>query len=210
MATKWIENGDANVAFKCSEDKANIFLIGDSIRMGYCATVADELVDVAQVFYPKGNCKNTQNVITSMKTWVNMFDRCDRIDIVQFNCGHWDAAHWSGYEISLTSENEYARNIKMIICLLKRYFCNAKIVFATTTPMNPSGVVGVNPRSNAEIDQYNKIAIDVSTSENIIVNDLNAVAKDFGSECYIDYCHFTKDAFERLGREVAANLRRLI
>ena len=46
--------------------------------------------------------------------------------------------------------------------------------------------------------------------ENIIVNDLNAVAKDFGSECYIDYCHFTKDAFERLGREIATNLRRLI
>ena len=210
MVRKWIENGDANVSFECSESKANVFLIGDSIRMGYCAAVADELVDVAQVFYPKDNCKNTQNVITSIKTWVNMFDRPDRVNIVQFNCGHWDVAHWNGYEISLTSENEYARNIKMIIYLLKRYFCNAKIVFVTTTPMNPNGVVGVNPRCNTEIDNYNKVAVDVSRNENIVVHDLNAVAKDFGSECYSDYCHFTKDASKRLGREIANNLRQLI
>ncbi|MBO5203103.1 MAG: hypothetical protein J6B72_00620 [Clostridia bacterium] len=210
MTTKWIENGDANVAFKCSESKANIFLIGDSIQMGYRVTVAAELADVAEIFYPNGNCKNTQNVITSMKTWVNMFDRPDKVDIVQFNCGHWDVAHWNGYETSLTSESEYAKNVKIIICLLKQYFCNAKIVFATTTPMNPSGVVGINPRYNEEIDRYNKVAIDVARSENIIVNNLNEVAKDFGTECYTDYCHFTKDAFAILGKEVATNLRQLI
>lgn len=210
MTTKWVENGDANVAFKCSDSKKNIFLIGDSIRQGYCATVADELADIAEVFYPKGNCKNTQNVITSIKTWVNMFDSPDRVDIVQFNCEHWDIAHWNGYETSLTSENEYAKNIKMIIYLLKQYFCNAKIVFATTTPMNPSGAVGINPRYNDEIDRYNKVAIDLAISENIIVSNLNEVAKNFGTACYTDYCHFTKDTFELLGKEVATNLRQLI
>ena len=210
MATKWVENGDASVAFKCSDSKKNIFLIGDSIRRGYCATVAEELSDIAEVFYPKENCKNTQNVITSMKTWVNMFDRPDKIDVVQFNCGHWDVAHWNGYEHSLTSESEYEKNIRMIIYLLKQYFCNAKIVFLTTTPMNPNGEVGVNPRYNEEIERYNKVAVDVVIKENVDIYDLNEWTKDFGAECYADYCHFTKDTFELLGKEVARNLRNLI
>ena len=210
MATKWVENGDASVAFKCSDSKKNIFLIGDSIRLGYCATVAEELSDIAEVFYLKENCKNTQNVITSMKTWVNMFYRPDKIDVVQFNCGHWDVAHWNGYEHSLTSESEYEKNIRMIIYLLKQYFCNAKIVFLTTTPMNPNGVLGVNPRHNTEIDRYNEIAIGIAKREGVIINDLNAVAKEFDADAYADYCHFTKDTFELLGKEVARNLRNLI
>ncbi|MBQ9112790.1 MAG: SGNH/GDSL hydrolase family protein [Clostridia bacterium] len=210
MATKWIENGDSKIVFRCSDSKRNIFLIGDSIRQGYCATVAEELADIAEVFYPKSNCESTQNVITSMRTWANTFDRPDRVDIVQFNCGHWDVAHWNGYELALTSENEYAKNIKMIIYLLRQYFCNAEIVFATTTPMNPNGVVGVNPRYNAEIDKYNEIAVNVAKNENIIVSDLNATVREFGSECYSDYCHLTKQAFEYLGKDVAIKLKQIL
>ena len=210
MATKWIENGDSKVAFRCNDSKKNIFLIGDSIRQGYCATVTEELSDIAEVFYSNGNCKNTQNVITSMKAWVNAFDRPDRVDIVQFNCGHWDVAHWNGYECSLTSEGEYEKNIRMIIYLLRRYFCNAKIVFATTTPMNPNGAVGINPRYNTEIDRYNEIAVEVSKREGVAINDLNTVAKSFGSDAYADYCHFTKEKFAFLGSEVAKVLRSLI
>ena len=36
---KWVENGVANVIFYCSDEKPNIFPIGDSIRKGYCETV---------------------------------------------------------------------------------------------------------------------------------------------------------------------------
>ena len=46
--------------FVCSESKKNIFLIGDSIRQGYCKVVAEELLDIAKVFYIEDNCRNTQ------------------------------------------------------------------------------------------------------------------------------------------------------
>ena len=46
---KWIENGEGGAAFRCSADKPNVFLIGDSIRKGYCKTVAGELEGKARV-----------------------------------------------------------------------------------------------------------------------------------------------------------------
>ena len=205
----WVENGISEIAFSCSQSKTNIFLIGDSIRRGYCATVKEKLADVAEVFYVSENCRNTQNVITSLKKWAGMFDRTDRMNLVHFNCGHWDVAHWNGCAQSLTSETEYAKNIQMIVDLLKRFFPNAKLIFATTTPMNPDGgsTGGVNPRSNDEINRYNRIAVEIATQNGVAISDLNAYMQNWGSEYYTDTCHLTLDAFALLGEEVARRLR---
>lgn len=206
---KWIEDGAADKSFYCGEG-ANIFLIGDSIRKGYCATVRERLSDVARVFYVDDNCRSSQNIIFSMKNWAGRFDDCSKVDIIQFNCGHWDVAHWNGYELSLTSEAEYEKNIRMIILLLRKFFPNARLVFATTTPMNPNGGVGTNPRSNEEIDRYNSIAQRVATELSVDIADLNSATRQWGSECYRDYCHFTPESFERLGESVAEYLRKMI
>ena len=208
----WIEEGIAEVEFKCSDDKKNVFLIGDSIRRGYCPTVKENLLDIAEVYYPNDNCRNTQHVVTRLKKWAGMIDKCEKIDLVHFNCGQWDAAHWNGYDISLTSESEYERNIKMIIDLLKRFFPNAKIVFATTSPMNPVGgsTGGINPRSNDEINRYNKLAVAVCEKEGIDVNDINGFMKDWGEEHFTDTCHLKKASFAILGEEVAKILRKYL
>lgn len=209
---KWIENGYSSVEFLCSQQKKNIFLIGDSIRCGYCATTKEELEDIANVFYVDENCRSTQYVISSLKGWSEKFSHPELVDIVQFNCGHWDAAHWSGYKLPLTSEHEYQKNIEAIIYLLRYFFPNAKLVFATTTPMNPEGgsIGGVNPRSNEDILRYNEIAIKVALAHNVMINDLNAYMRDWGSEYYIDTCHLTTAAFETLGQKVANQLRLIL
>lgn len=208
--SNYVENGNADGRFHCNKEKGNIFLIGDSIREGYCKTVKKELSDVAEVFYIGDNCRHTQNVITSLRSWAMSFVDRDYVNIVQFNCGHWDVAHWNGYETSLTSPEEYAKNIKMIIYIIKKYFVNAKIVFATTTPMNPTGEQGVNPRSTEEIIEYNKIAKKAIEGEDVILNDLYEFTREWGSESYEDYCHYTKENFEILGKEVARKLRELL
>ena len=110
------------------EIKKNIFLIGDSIREGYCEIVKNEFLDKADVFYVNDNCRSTQYVIFMMKTWWNMFDNADKIDIVHFNCGHWDTAHFAGAPSPLTSEEEYAKNLRIILFLIRKFFKNAKIV----------------------------------------------------------------------------------
>ena len=207
---KYAEDGAAGAEFVCSNSLPNIFLIGDSIRKGYCKTVKKELEGKAEVFFVDDNCRSTQYVIFMFRKWVQMFDKPERVDVVHFNCGHWDMAHFSGTSESLTSAEEYGRNIGKIIFLIRRYFPNAKIIFATTTPMNPNGKVGINPRTNAEVERYNEIATAVCRAEGIEINDIHAYTRDWGEEYFQDYCHLTKEAFADLGRKVANKITKSI
>ena len=207
---KHIEDGAASKKFICSDDKADIFLIGDSIRLGYCDIVKTNLHNDANVFYVEDNCRNTQYVITSLHGWFNKFSAPEKVDLVLFNCGHWDIAHWLGVECSLTDIDEYARNIRIIIDLLRKLFINAKIVFATSTPMNPNGVVGVNPRTDEEIDRYNSAAVKVCKEKLVPVIDLNKFCRDWDSSFYSDYCHLTNEGYKCLGEEVANRLKRYL
>lgn len=186
-----------------TSDLPEILLIGDSIRIGYCRYVEQTLRGRAEVKWPKENCRSSQNILISLAFWRGLVASPK---IVQFNCGHWDAAHWDGDASPLTTVEEYGRNVRMIIRRIRRYWPEAKIVFATTTPMNPNGRLGENPRTTQSIRLYNSEGIRVARSEGVEVNDLFAVTEKWPASDYADYCHFTKSASERLGKLVAARL----
>ena len=50
-------------------------------------------------------------------------------------------------------------------------FPHAAIIFALTTPMNPDGNIGLNPRTNREIEKYNAVAGEVMRKLGVTVND---------------------------------------
>ena len=131
-----------------------------------------------------------------------MFENTDEIDTVLFNCGHWDIAHWNGDETALTDLNSYSENIRKIILQLRKLFKNSRIIFITTTPMNPAMPECVNPRTNEEIGEYNKVAIEISNREKIEVFNLNEFVKDWGKEYYKDYCHFTEEGFNNIADKI--------
>lgn len=187
-------------------DKKIVLLIGDSMRMGYCETVKKELADIAEVVYPIDNCRFTQYVLTMLNAWAGLCDK-EKVDLVQFNCGHWDAAHFGAEEYPLNSIDTYAHNIRRIITRLHSTFPNAKVIFANSSPMNPNGECSINYRTTEDIIRYNEAAEAVATEMNVPVNDIFSVMKDWGSECYADYAHLTKEGFETLGKEVAAYIR---
>ncbi|MBQ7840648.1 MAG: SGNH/GDSL hydrolase family protein [Lachnospiraceae bacterium] len=201
-----IEDGNASKQFICSDIKKNIFLIGDSIRLGYCDATREALSNMAEVFFVPENCRNTQYVITCLNGWANMFSDRTCVDIVQFNCGHWDVARWCGGEFPLTSEDEYKKNLQIIIDMISVLFPNAKKIFATTTTMNPNGQKALNDRTNSDIERYNDIAKGVMIKNNIEINDLFAITKEWDSSYYGDYCHFTAEANRILGEYVANTL----
>ncbi len=186
--------------------RPEILLLGDSIRLLYCEKVEKDLKDRFDVRYPKWNTGNTQTLINSL---AKLRGLASRPKVVQFNCGHWDASHWDGDEEPLTSLEEYAKNIRLIIVRLKKYYPNAKIVFATTTPMNPDGSMGRNRRTTAELRRYNDAAVRVARAEGVQINDLFALTESWPTAEYADYCHFTAEAAERLGSVVAERLEYL-
>lgn len=183
----------------------NVLLLGDSIRLGYCAFVKEELKDTANVFYPEENCQFTQYTLVSLPRWVTVPEVApDKIDLVHWNNGHWDVAHWNKEEVSLNTPEQYAVMLERIYRKL-RFFCpNAKIIFALTTPVSPGIGVMANPRSNEEIRQYNGAASDVMKKQGVPVNDLYTLAeKEIPASLYRDYCHFKEEGYRILGRQVA-------
>ncbi len=186
-----------------------VMLLGDSIRLGYCATVREDLADVAAVFYPDENCRHTHHTLTMLGSWATLCPP-EQVRVVLFNCGHWDIAHWSGEPNNLTALPVYDENIGRIFDRLRGIYPHAAIAFVTTAPMNPNGKQGVNPRTNEEIIRYNRAAVQVIRERGGHIIDLFAAAEDWGEDSYYDYCHFTPEAFAQLGHIVAEEIRRML
>ena len=192
-----------------AEIKKEILLLGDSIRMGYCETVREALKDTYTVAFPSENCRSTQH--TLIELWRSLeLVKAENTALVLFNCGHWDIARWSDDPVPLTSEGEYGRNIGLIIERLRRYFPGAKLVFATTSRMNPGAHVCANYRDDAIIGRYNDIASAVCREKGISVMEMNRYCEKYTPADYADYCHLTPEAFHDLGLYVAGELRKLL
>ena len=66
------EEGFSEIEY--SGERKKVLLIGDSISIGYRPFVKEYLADEFDVTYPNDNCRNTHYVLTSLRTWVNMFE----------------------------------------------------------------------------------------------------------------------------------------
>lgn len=203
------EGGGIKVtADTCDNTKKTVLLIGDSIRMGYCGYTKEALKDIANVYYPDDNCRFAQNILVCLGWWADLVPNKDNVDVVHWNCGHWDIAKWHGEDKSLNSIEEYCKILERIHNAINRIFPNAKVIFATTTPMNPAGLPAKNERTTAEIVEYNKAAMKVMDRIGAEVNDLFFVTKDLSADYYSDYCHYTEQGFELLGKQVAEYIRK--
>ena len=185
------------------DDLKRVILLGDSIRIGYSPYLCKELSGVADVRYPQENCRNTQFTYIGLSWWKDLFDCPEKVDLVYWNNGHWDIAHWGGDRLSLNSVDQYAEMLERIHCRLNSLFPNARIIFSTTTPSNPNGITGVNPRTNEEIIKYNSKAKRILEKRGVIIHDLFEMLKDKDESFYSDYCHLTPQGFEYLGKVIA-------
>lgn len=202
--------GASLVAKEENSGKKDVFLIGDSIRMGYCGYTAEALKDIVNVKYPNENCRFVQYTYVSLGHWAAMFENPENVAVIYWNNGHWDSAHWDGAEDSLNSIPIYCEMLGKITKRLKKYFPNAKIIFATTTPPNPNGIQGVNKRTRAEVVEYNKAAVKHFENSDVEIDDVFELLQDWDESLYSDYCHLTEEGYKTLGEHVAQTIRKYI
>lgn len=202
------ETTTAKVDVKNKELKT-VFLIGDSIRIGYCEYLRDLLKDVANVVFPKENCRNTQYTYVTLSNWINMVDNPLDVSVVYWNNGHWDVSHWANDEKSLNTIEQYCDMLQRIHKRLKKAFPNARIVFSTTTIMNPDGSMGENVRTTEEIKKYNDAAVSVLSENDVLIHDLFEFTQKFTSEYFADYCHFTDIGFKLIAEHICDFLMKL-
>lgn len=178
-----------------------ILLIGDSIRIGYDKYVKKVFEMKAEVYYPNENCRFTSYIIRQLSEWKIQLGLGNDIDLVHWNAGLWDDLVMLDGK-HLISIDLYKENIERICCLIEKLFPKAKMIFATSTPVQEE-LFTAYKRYNSDTEIYNAAAIEIIGKHNGKVNDLYLLMKNASSECYSDSTHFyTKIGAELITKQV--------
>lgn len=176
-----------------------ILLLGDSIRMFYCNYVR-ELLNEYNVVWPEDNCRFSLYTLRCISDWMALTPQPEEVTLIHWNNGLWDMARHTLDGKPLTSMEDYVKNLKRIIFELKNRFPKAKIVFATTTSVDPAlGFI-----DNHDIIAYNAAAVELMKNNHIAVNDLYSLMAAHPE--YIrkeDLIHETDEGAKALAEQVA-------
>ena len=185
-------------------EKKKIFLIGDSIRMGYDKYVKEALSEVAEVYYPDENCRYAENVLRYAHEWKNKTGAPDDVDLVHWNAGIWDVLELFGDE-PLSTKDYYANVIPRIDKRLRMLYPKAKIVFATSTAVDEALASKDFFRHNRTIEEYNEIAVSALEKTDTVINDLYALTSRLDRSYHSDFVHYYTDkGTEVIGGKVLA------
>ncbi len=179
-----------------------VILIGDSIRSGYQATLQHELKELADVWGPEENGGTSRNVLAHLEEWV--ISR--KPDVIHINCGLHDLRKEFGQSQNEVPIDEYEKNTRQILLLLKSQ-TQAIVIWATTTPVNEKwhNEIKKFARFEADVSLYNATAVRISKELDVPVNDLFIVGEEAmrASLMKVDGVHFLPEGSVKLGKAVA-------
>jgi len=183
-----------------------VALIGDSIRMGYQATVIEQLTGLAEILSPESNGGDSRNVLAHLDEWVTEL----RPDIVHLNCGLHDIKReFATLEQTQVPLAEYRQNLEAIFRRITD--TGAVLIWATTTPVNQERHHATKGFDRFEDDVYafNEAALEVAGRFNLPVDDLYTVVIQAGRDDLLgaDGVHFLPPGYQVLGATVANFLR---
>lgn len=170
-----------------------LFLIGDSIRMGYCAYVKAALEGKAEVYWNMGNARFAEYVLYSIGDWEHHMRLGEDVACVHWNTGLHDVVR-TAEEDPLTPPEIYGYYIDRICQRLKRYYPKAEFIFATSTPVQEEKFDYWFSRKNGDIEKINEVAVEIVKKYGMSVNDLYALLKDAPEELHSDKTHFNTPA----------------
>jgi hypothetical protein len=179
-----------------------VMLIGDSIRLGYQAKVADLLVGKVTITGPAENCRFSAYTLFNLSAWVPD----DDYDVIQWNNGQWDTCHMPDGKIHTPLATYIELQERIATILLRK---TKRLIFATTTPVWPEQFASgsIHPRRNEDIIAYNSAAVKLLGALGVEVNDLHSVAAE-NVKRYIseDMVHLTEAGNVLCAERVAAKI----
>ncbi|MDD6884386.1 MAG: hypothetical protein PUD50_11835 [Eubacteriales bacterium] len=186
-----------------------VFLVGDSVRMGYDRYVRDHFSGQAEVYYPADNCRFAQYVLRHFHEWVEK--ECDpkTVNVVHWNAGLWDTGRLFEDE-PLTPLDAYVEMLRRVSQRIRVVCPGARQIFATSTPVVEAQYAQPERffRYNADIVRYNQAACALMETLGVAVNDLHAVASRLPGSAWSDATHlYTETGTRALGEAVCAAIR---
>ncbi|MBR0056307.1 MAG: SGNH/GDSL hydrolase family protein [Kiritimatiellae bacterium] len=186
-----------------------VVLLGDSIRLGYQEFVRNALQGEATVLFPPENCRFSQYLLRFVANWKTDGQWGDDAALVHWNAGLWDCLRVDG-EPPMTPLPFYREMLGRTHRRLRRHFPEAKLVFATTTPVIEAGYRQPErfARLNSEIADYNAAAREVLTPLGEEFDDLYDVMAGAPDEEHSDQTHWNTPAgTRRIGDAVVRCIR---
>lgn len=163
----------------------NVLLIGDSIRAGYDKAVKKSLEGVANVYFPEENCRFASYVLRYIHEYINDV----KFDVIHWNAGLWDNLRLFEEEPHTPIE-VYAYYIDRISQRIKKLCPDAKVIFATSTSVISENMSKDFKRYNEEIEEYNKVAVEIVKKHGFLVNDLYSLSVSLDKSAHSDAVHY--------------------
>lgn len=189
-----------------------VFIIGDSISIGYTPFVVKALEGKAIVSRPKVNCNGTKMGVEKLDQWLGQ----EKYDLIHFNFGLHDMKHVDTKTGEGTNNAAdpvqstlpvYKKNLQWIVNRLEA--TGAILVFASTTPV-PAQSNRVM-REPEQLIKYNKVASRIMRKHRIVINDLFHFTLPLVNEYQNpNDVHFTEKGYALLGEEVAACIQKTL
>ena len=191
-----------------SQPLPRVLLLGDSIRGSYQPLVADALKGEAQVVGPAENCQYSLYTLSSLDRWLGQLGKPD---VVHWNNGLHDVMHSPLRFPAQIPIEMYRANLEFILGRLLE--TGARVIWATITPVHPDAPFHTDRVAwrNAEIDQYNKAALDLMQGRGVPIDDLHAiVASDPDKYLCEDQLHLSEAGKAKCAEAVADAVRRVL
>jgi lysophospholipase L1-like esterase len=178
IAREHIEWADIWIPDASGTTLPRVLLIGDSITRGYYPPVAEKLKGKASV--ARLTTSKSVGDPALLAEVALVLDQC-KFDVVHFNNG----LHGFGY-----SEQEYEKNFPQLVATIRKHAPQAKLIWATITPMRQPGKLGAIAEGTKRVEARNKIVEGIVSQEGIAVDDLYALIKDHPEYWSNDGVHF--------------------
>jgi acyl-CoA thioesterase-1 len=192
-----------------------VFIIGDSISLGYTPRVAAMLAGKATVTRPEMNCQHTGVGLAQIEKWLGD----NRFDAIHFNWGIWDTHFLMNDSMALVptakeidaekmhvrhTPEAYAENLRKLVKTLKG--SSTKLIFATTTPIWKEGTT-----RGDNIARYNDAALKVMQDEGVAIDDLHALVLPHRAAWQgADKVHFNATGNRQLAQQVSESILQAI
>lgn len=166
----------------------NILLIGDSIRMGYDKAIKKTLDGKANVYFPEDCGRFAAYLLRYLNEYKDLIQD-GKADIIHWNAGLWDCLRLFGEEPQ-TPKDIYAYYIDRVCIRIKKLFPDATVIFATSTRVLSEKMTKSCKRYNEDIEEYNRIAVEIVKKHGFAVNDLYAVSATLPESAHSDPTHY--------------------
>jgi len=178
--------------------RSRVLLIGDSIVNGYRSNVIKALGDTVDVdVWLTPLHENSPQLHSDLQAVL----RQGPYDVIHFNIG------LHGWEAGSIPEGRYVPLMKEYISILRKEAPQAKLIWASSTPVTEPGKPELNRQINPTIAERNSLAAEVMLKNGIAVDDLYSLIVGKLDLSAGDRFHWKPESYKILSEAVATQIR---